>query len=79
MGAIAGEEESGMVVGRKVYQVGLAAVVLEFRQNLKFVGFVRILFSLFQNRCLHNFYASCYVKISCFDTLIFTLIFAIES
>ena len=69
MGSIAGEEESDMVVCRKVYQVGLAAVVLEFRQDLKFVGFVRILFSLFQNLFLHN----SYVKISYFDTLIFAI------
>ena len=62
MRSIAGEEESDMVVGRKVYQVGLAAivglaaVVLEFRQDLKFVGFVRKLFSLFQNFFLYIFH-----------------------
>ena len=55
MRAVAGKEESYVVVGRKVYQVGFTAVVLEFGQDFH-VGSLCILLRLVENFFLDNLY-----------------------
>ena len=40
MVAVAGKEKRDEVVGRKVYQVGFSAVVLDFSKNFKIYNFI---------------------------------------